>query len=75
VKAADQGEERAKHRLAAIQAASDGANPVSAAAKPRKKSNDKRSSEGKSEPVLTFFFFDDISNQHIEEKSKFLGIF
>jgi TPR repeat protein len=31
VKAADQGDERAKHRIAAIRAAADGANPVNAA--------------------------------------------
>ncbi|GLI78255.1 chitin synthase 4 [Penicillium ochrochloron] len=31
VKAADQGDERAKHRIAAIRAAADGANPVHAA--------------------------------------------
>lgn len=31
VKAADQGDERAKHRIAAIQAASEGANPNLAA--------------------------------------------
>lgn len=54
VKAGDQGEERAKHRLAAIQAASDGANPASAA-KPRKKNDNKRPSEGKSKPVISTF--------------------
>lgn len=32
VKAADQGDARAMHRIAAIQAAADGANPVMAAA-------------------------------------------
>lgn len=31
VKAADQGDERAKHRIAAIRAAADGANPANAA--------------------------------------------
>lgn len=31
VKAADQGDERAKHRIAAIRAAADGANPTMAA--------------------------------------------
>jgi TPR repeat protein len=31
VKAADQGDERAKHRIAAIRAAADGANPAHAA--------------------------------------------
>lgn len=31
VKAADQGDERAKHRIAAIRAAADGANPALAA--------------------------------------------
>lgn len=30
VKAADQGDERAKHRIAAIRAAADGANPAHA---------------------------------------------
>lgn len=79
VKAADQGEERAKHRLAAIQAASEGANPVSAA-KPKKK-NDQRASDVKSKPIqldLIYLFIDGIANFLIEEKSpksKFLGIF
>jgi TPR repeat protein len=36
VKAADQGDERAKHRLAAIQAASEGADPTRAAARVRR---------------------------------------
>ncbi|KAF3390785.1 hypothetical protein DPV78_011107 [Talaromyces pinophilus] len=45
VKAADQGEDRAKHRLAAIQAASEGANPMSAAKS--KKKSERRSSDGK----------------------------
>lgn len=47
VKAADQGEDRAKHRLAAIQAASEGANPMSVAKS--KKKSERRSSDGKSE--------------------------
>lgn len=43
VKAADQGDERAKHRLAAIQAASEGADPTLAAAGAiRGKDKDKR---------------------------------
>ncbi|KAH8692129.1 putative chitin synthase activator [Talaromyces proteolyticus] len=54
VKAADQGEERAKHRLAAIQAAADGANPVSAA-KPRKK-NRTSSSEANKEKTKSKIF-------------------
>jgi TPR repeat protein len=50
VKAADQGEDRAKHRLAAIQAASEGANPISAAKS--KKKSERRPSDGKSEFLL-----------------------
>lgn len=46
VKAADQGDERAIHRLAAIQAASEGADPMRAAARGRKP-KEKRSSDAK----------------------------
>lgn len=39
VKAADQGDDRAKHRIAAIRAAADGANPVNAARSGRFRKN------------------------------------
>lgn len=46
VKAADQGDERAKHRIAAIRAAASGADPTSAASKRRNKGGQQTGSPG-----------------------------